>query len=410
VSTQVLLADEDYRALLLADTRRWMIHRGYERVRGEGQFATLNSLSTSERAVLWEQLRWELAGVFSQRNILFSTRSLREHVIEIIDLVRYFKPECFDEVVEDLHSVGLAPEPAKLRLPRASEVSPHFCVVPFRYLDENASGFAEVCRYLRPDTAVDGASIRQAMISGRSSPGCADCLSAEALCGISPRTDANQLRPAGEVFLGAADYLPDTLRRRKSAPIGAVPRDARPLRTWILRDDEQIFQNGHLEELGGLIASGLSEKMELVYGTRLLRDPGAHLPIWSNFGGIKLEVTLRGVGERFDYREHPFKWTEWTRRMEQVLEFSTRTRVYLMIELDLLNAWHGSEFIEFLKGFKGCRLHACFRADLKSDLLGLQRTPPWARGQLISNLQRLRNEMGAERIGGLDEVIRVLDG
>jgi MoaA/NifB/PqqE/SkfB family radical SAM enzyme len=240
------------------------------------------------------------------------------------------------------------------------------CLHDEPYLREDGAPFDT-----RHDRLVDvwrsGAAeaLRQDFLAGRRPPACERCWEVEAVGGRSRRTtqladrpehlaDALAARPKlrvlqlnpgnrcnlrcrtchpssssawrnewREVSLQARARGTRAQGRDATPDHGDTDWAAEPSRVWndiepLIADLEILEIHGgepmlifeHLELLERCIAAGRAGHVTLSYNTNGTRIPEKALALWPRFRRVMIQVSLDGVGPRFEYLRYPAKWNE----------------------------------------------------------------------------------------------------
>lgn len=254
--------------------------------------------------------------------------------------------------------------------------------------------------------SADLARVRKAHASGERIPECDRCWHVEAKGGKSRRTryldELSQFVPlaeAGQAKLAFLSFFPGNLcnlRCRTCTPASssaltremaevsklmvlrggpAIPSEPAVSENWLRESpvfwesiDEVFSELKQIEFLGGeplvidqhhdlltrLVESGHAGHVALRYVTNGTRVPARAAELWPHFERVGLQVSLDGIGPRFEYLRHPARWEAVVGNIDRFRTIAGRVDVTTNATFSLISAYYVHEVFEWTraKGLK----------------------------------------------------------
>lgn len=113
---------------------------------------------------------------------------------------------------------------------------------------------------------------------------------------------------------------------------------------------EPLLINEHQDLLRRLVDSGHAAHVELRYVTNGTRLPPGVVELWPHFERVGLQVSLDGVGRRFEYLRRPAKWDAVVRNIDRFREIAERVDVTTNATFSLLSGYYVNELFEWCHG------------------------------------------------------------
>jgi MoaA/NifB/PqqE/SkfB family radical SAM enzyme len=112
---------------------------------------------------------------------------------------------------------------------------------------------------------------------------------------------------------------------------------------------EPLLFDEHFDLLAVLVDGGHAGHIELRYVTNGTRLPSRAARLWPHFKRVGLQVSLDGVGARFEYLRHPARWDAVVANIDGFRAIADRVDVTTNATFSLLSAYYLPELFDWAR-------------------------------------------------------------
>jgi MoaA/NifB/PqqE/SkfB family radical SAM enzyme len=169
---------------------------------------------------------------------------------------------------------------------------------------------------------------------------------------------------------------------------------------------EPLLFDEHFDLLARLVDGGHAGHVELRYVTNGTRLPPRAARLWPHFKRVGLQVSLDGVGARFEYLRHPARWDAVDRNIEEFRALAERVDVTTNATFSLLNAYYLPELFAWARG-RGLRCTLNSLGDPR--WLDTRALPPAAKQVVRERLARGKSGADESEQPNVDALLDLMD-
>jgi organic radical activating enzyme len=180
------------------------------------------------------------------------------------------------------------------------------------------------------------------------------------------------------MILKKTDPIWQTLRDR-AAGIGMIEFIGGEPFMMLVQEQADLFKY--------LVESGHSKHITLLYTTNGTRMPDEQLEYWPHFKRVDIDISIDGIGDRFEYLRFPASWDTVIKNIQQ---YKTLPKVKLLVlhTVSILNVGYLAETEEF---FKANNIEVFYNKLQGPLILNLHRAPVRTRAWIHSQLDGINN-------------------
>lgn len=109
--------------------------------------------------------------------------------------------------------------------------------------------------------------------------------------------------------------------------------------------------NEQCDLLKYLVESGDASHIRLKYISNLTRLPDEQIPYWSKFKAVEMNVSMDGIGDRFEYLRFPAKWSDIDKNLKFYKDLQAsavpQLELTIMHTLSLFNIGYVKEMLDY---------------------------------------------------------------
>ena len=155
---------------------------------------------------------------------------------------------------------------------------------------------------------------------------------------------------------------------------------------------EPMLDKPTLRLLELLIESGRSKDIVLFYNTNGVTKPTKkHIELWKHFASLEFNLSLDGIGQRFEYVRHPAKWADAISVCEYLKNelknhVDIPISVYVICSVSTLNVYY---LPEMLAEFKKMQLNYFLNLITTPPGYNIKNLPCGAKQEIITRLEKM---------------------
>lgn len=185
--------------------------------------------------------------------------------------------------------------------------------------------------------------------------------------------------PAGQpMMLKKTDPIWQTLRDR-AAGIGMIE--------FIGGEPFMMLEQEQADLFKYLVESGHSKHITLLYTTNGTRMPDEQLEYWQHFKRVNIDLSMDGIGNRFEYLRFPASWDAVIKNIQQYKKIP-KVKLLILQTISILNVGYLAEVEEFCKTND---LEVFYNKLQEPMILNLHQAPANTRAWIHSRLDGIDN-------------------
>jgi sulfatase maturation enzyme AslB (radical SAM superfamily) len=136
-----------------------------------------------------------------------------------------------------------------------------------------------------------------------------------------------------------------------------------------------------------LVKTGHSKHITLLYTTNGTRMPDEQLEYWQHFKRVDIDISIDGIGSRFEYLRFPASWDTVVKNIQQYKKIP-KVKLLILHTVSILNAGYLAEMEEFCKTND---LEVFYNKLQDPMILNLHQAPAHTRAWIHSQLDTIDN-------------------
>ena len=186
------------------------------------------------------------------------------------------------------------------------------------------------------------------------------------------------------------DYVSRPIMIKKTDPIWQTLRDRAAgigMIEFIGGEPFMMLEQEQADLFKYLVESGHSKHIVLLYTTNGTRMPEEQLEYWQYFKRVDINISIDGVGERFEYLRFPASWDTLIENIQQYKKLQ-KVRLLVLHTTSIFNAGYLAEMEEFCKTND---LEVFYNMLQDPLILDMHRAPAQTRAWIHSRIDALDN-------------------